>query len=259
MQFGICTGVENAAVAKQAGWDFVEENVQVLLQGTISQSQWKGLEKTRNAALKIPAANCLVPGGIKITGPDASIDKLQDYMTHILRRAQRVGMNILVFGSGGARNIPDGFSREKARKQIVEFIRMSAPIAAEYGVTLVAEHLNKSECNVINSVAEAMTYVKEVNHPNFQCLVDSYHFWLEDEPLQSLRDAMPWIKHVHLADKEGRVPPGESGKADYRPFFKVLKEGNYAGLISVESPGFNDLAGLSPKVLKFVKTQWQEA
>ena len=136
---------------------------------------------------------------------------------------------------------------------------MAAPIAQANGVTLVAEHLNRGECNVINSLAEAMAYVREVSHPNFQCLVDSYHFWLENENLDDLRAAMPQVRHVHLADKEGRVPPGEGGKSDYRPFFAELKRGGYDGPMSVESPEFKDVAGAGPRVLAFVKKQWAEA
>ena len=259
MLFGICTSTEKSAEVKAAGWDFVEENVQGLLQGQLSDAEWKGMDRVRAAVLPVLAANCLVPGSLKITGPDADLGKLKPYMTNVLRRARQTGMKTLVFGSGGARNVPEGFDRDKARQQILEFVSMSAPIAAENGVTIVAEHLNKKECNIINSVAEAMTYVKEVNHPNFQCLVDSFHFWLENESLESLKAAMPWIKHVHLADKDGRVAPGESGTADYRPFFKVLKEGNYQGVLSVECMNLKDIPAQAPRMLSFLKKQWSEA
>jgi len=259
MKFGICTSVENAAAVKSAGWAFVEENVQGLLQGQLADGEWKGMDRVRPSPLPVPAANCLVPGSLKVTGPDASLDALRPYMTNVLRRAREVGMSILVFGSGAARNVPDGWDRAKARRQILDFLAMAAPIAAENGVTLVAEHLNQGECNIINSVAEAMTYVREIDHPNFQCLVDSWHFWLENEPLDTLRDAMPWIRHVHLADTEDRVAPGESGKSDYRPFFGVLKRAGYDGMISVEATGFNDIQGVGPRVLSYVQSQWNEA
>ena len=124
---------------------------------------------------------------------------------------------------------------------------------------IVLEPLNKGECNIINSVAEGMEYVRAVNNPAFQCLVDSYHFWLEDEPLENLRRAMPSIKHVHLADKEGRVAPGLSGKADYRPFFRVLKQGGYDSTISFEGADMPDFEVTAPKVLEFIKRQWSEA
>src|SRR5262249_33348613 len=147
-------------------------------------------------------------GQLKITGPDANLDKLRDYMTKVTTRAGKVGTKVLVFGSAGARQIPDGFDRDKARQQIIAFAKMSAELAAKNGVTIVAEPLNRKESNVINSVAEGMEYVQAVGHPNFKCLVDSYHFWLESEPLDNLRKAMKSIAHVHLADTEGRVAPG---------------------------------------------------
>jgi sugar phosphate isomerase/epimerase len=259
MRWGICTAVENAAAAKAAGWDFVEENVQGLLQGHLVDGEWKGLDRTRSLAIPVTAANCLVPGSIKITGPTADLAKLEEYMTRVLARAAKAGMKTLVFGSGGARQVPDGTSKETAFEQIVDFAKMSADIAASAGVTIVVEPLNRGECNIVNSVAEGMTYVKAVNHPNLQCLVDSYHFWLEDESLEDLKAAMPWIKHVHLADRDGRVAPGESGAADYRPFFQVLKQGGYGGLISVEALKFTDYSVVAPRVLAFVKKQWNEA
>jgi sugar phosphate isomerase/epimerase len=259
MKLGICTSVSNSAAIKAAGWEFVEESVQGLLQGQLPDAEWKGAERARQSALPVYAANVMVPGSIKITGPDADMNKLRDYMTRVLSRAKQVGLKRIVFGSGGARNVPDGFDRNKARQQIIDFAKMIAPLAQQNDVIIVAEHLRREECNIINTVAEAMEYVRAVNHPNFQCLVDSYHLWSEDEPLANVQAAMPWIRHVHLADQDGRVAPGESGTADYRPFFRVLKEAKYDGGISVEATGFNDFATVAPRVLAFVKKQWHEA
>jgi sugar phosphate isomerase/epimerase len=259
MQFGMCTKIERAAEVKAAGADFVEENVQSLLQGLLDDAQWLGLQRVGGSPLPLPAANSLVPGDLKITGEKVEFDRLQKYISSVVRRAKKTGMKILVFGSGGARNIPEGFDRQRARGQITEFCKMAAETCAANAITLVAEPLNKGECNVINSVAEAMEYVKAVNQPNFQCLVDSYHFWVENEPLENLAAAMPWIKHVHVADKDGRVPPGESGLSDYRPFFRVLKRGNYRGLISIEALNFTDFQTVGKRSIAFLKKQWEEA
>ncbi len=259
MKFGICTSFANAPAVKAAGWDYVEENVQTLLQGTVTDDQWNHEQAARSAGLPIPAANCLVPAHLRITGPDARLSTLQQYMATVIERAAKLGVKTLVFGSGGARNVPDGFDREVAAEQIVAFATASAGLAAPKNITIVAEPLNRGECNIINTVAEAMHYVKAVGHPNFQCLVDTYHLWLENEPLENLAEAMPSIRHVHLADKDGRVAPGLSGKADYRPFFKVLKQGGYTGPISFEGNAIPDFDKTAPKVLEFVKKQWSEA
>lgn len=257
--FGIVTSIDHSAAVKSAGWDFVEELVQDFLQGHVPNAEWTGAERMRRAMLPLSAANALLPPALKVVGPEADPDKLRRYMQVVLRRAAQVGMETIVFGSGAARTVPDGFDRGRARQQILEFAKMAADEAARHGMTLVAEPLNRGECNIINSVAEALAYVKELGHPNFQCLVDSYHFWLEDEPLENLRRAMPWIRHVHLADTERRVPPGESGQHDYRPLFRVLKEAGYDRRIAIEPAGFTDIAGTAPRVLAFLKRQWDEA
>lgn len=258
MRFGICTTIENSAAARVAGWDFIEESVQGLLKGLEPDNQWTGPDRAASSALPVLAANMLVPGPLKITGPDVNKEKLAEYIRTVLRRAEKLNIRTLVFGSGGARHVPDGFPRDTAAEQIAEFVRTSAAGAAEYGVTIVVEPLHRGECNIINSVAEAMKYVAAVGHPNLKCLVDSYHFWMENEPLENLRNAMPRIAHVHIADKVRRTPPGESGQADYRPFFRVLKDGGYDGLVSVEATSF-DIASSGPRVLEFLRKQWNEA
>jgi sugar phosphate isomerase/epimerase len=259
MRLGICTKVERATELRDAGADFVEENVQTLLQGLIDDAKWDGMKRIGESALPVFAANSLVPGDLKIVGESVDFDWLRRYIGTVVSRAKRAGIKMLVFGSGAARNVPEGFDRNRARQQIVAFCKMAAEFCSNAGITLVAEPLNRRECNIINTVAEAMEYVKAVDHPSFQCLVDSYHFWMENEPLESLTAAMPWIRHVHLADKDGRVAPGESGSADYRAFFRVLKRANYQGAICVEALGFDDFHTVGKRVVAFIRRQWEEA
>lgn len=256
-KFGVCCGPDRSQACRQAGFDYIEASVQALMQGTLPDDQWEGAKLKKLSELPIPACNLLVPGTLRITGPDVNFEALRNYMTNVLRRADALNIRTLVFGSGAARKVPDGFDRNTARRQIIDFSRMSADIAAHYNVTIVYEPLNRGECNIINSVAEAMEYVRELNHPNMQCLVDSYHFWLEDEPLSNLQSAMKNIRHVHVADKEGRVGPGVSGTSDYIPFFRVLKQGGYDGLISIE--GNFDPAVDGAKCLAVLKDSWAKA
>lgn len=260
--YGICVPPEDAPAVRAAGWDFVEVNVQSTFQGLQpDDAAWTGRQRVAAAVLPAPAANVLVPGDLKIVGPTADLSALRSYMQVVLRRAAACGTTTLVFGSGVARKVPDGFDRGRARQQIVDFAKTAAGLAQPHGVTLVCEPLNRGECNIINSVAEAMEYVRAVDHPNFQCLVDSYHFWLEEEPLANLAAAMPWIRHVHVADKAGRVAPGQSGgpESDYKAFFATIKAGGYDGRISVEAGKFLDAPASYPAVLQFLKSQWAAA
>jgi len=257
--FGYCAPCEQSALARQQGWDFIEENAQKFLQGETPDEKWHGVEMQRRAALPVVAANSLVPGHLKITGPDANLQTLETYMSRVIPRGETTNIRRLVFGSGVARNIPDGFDRCEARKQIIAFLKMTAPILQKHEVIIVIEPLNKGECNIITSVAEAMEYVREVDHPNIQCLVDSFHFWLENESLQNIVDAGTHIRHVHVADKDGRTPPGLSGKADYRPFFASLKKIRYSGIVSIEAKLPDDWSERGKSVLEYMKDQWKEA
>lgn len=257
--FGYCAPASESALARQQGWDFVEENVQKFLQGEATDDAWNGVKEQRAAALPVVAANCLVPGHLKIVGPEVNAEALKTYMSRVIPRAETTNIRRLVFGSGAARNVPEGFDRAKAKQQITDFLKMAAPILQQHEVMIVIEPLNRSECNIINSVAEGMEYVRAVNHPNIKCLVDSYHFWLENEDLRNILDAGTDLRHVHVADKEGRVAPGESGTSNYRPFFGALKKVGYAGLISVEGRLGENWEKRGSVVLEFLKNEWKEA
>jgi sugar phosphate isomerase/epimerase len=258
MRFGVCTGLSNASAAQAAGFHYIEPSAQSLLDALKPDSEWKGIEAATACPLPTPVANVMMPGSLKITGPEADPEKLRQYMTTLLGRAKRTRTNTIVFGSGAARNVPDGFDRATAGQQIIDFARMLAPIAKENDVTVVLEPLNGKECNIINSVAEAMEYVRAVNHPAFQCLADTYHMWVENEPMTSVQEYIKAIKHVHVADKDGRVAPGESGSADYRELFSILKQSSYTGLISIEASSF-DIPTAGTRVYEFLQKQWKES
>ena len=249
--WGVCTSFEKAAEVKAAGFDYVEPTV-----GKIVEAGWPA-----DAPLPARAANVLMPADLKITGPNVDRAKLLAHVENVAHKSMQAGLENVVFGSGAARNVPDGFDRTQAEDQIRDFCNLLADAADRHGITFVIEPLNRRECNIINSVAEAMIYVRDTNRPGVQCLVDSYHFWLEDESLANLEAAMPWIKHVHVADKEGRTAPGESGQpevSNYNAFFAVLKRHDYKGRISIEAGKF-DVADAGVRSLAYLKNQWQLA
>src|SRR4051794_32386920 len=116
MKFGICTSFDHAPAAKAAGWDYVEASVQSLLKGEVSDAEWDGMRQVGTSPLPTLAANMLVPANLKITGPDVNPEALRTYMDRVTRRAKQAGIETLVFGSGGARQVPEGFDRNKANQ-----------------------------------------------------------------------------------------------------------------------------------------------
>ena len=228
LAIGICTGIANAAVLKAAGADFVEENVQNFLRP--EQPDFT----VPPAALPVRAANCFLPAALKCVGPAVDLPRLVRYAGSAFQRARQAGIEIIVFGSGGARQLPDGFSKSKAEEQFVAFLREIGPLAGQHGVTVVIEPLNRAECNFINSVPEGAALVTACNHPNIQLLADFYHMLHDGQTPDDIRRHGPLLRHVHIAEKEKRTAPGIAGD-DFHPFLKALDLVKYRGAISIEA------------------------
>jgi sugar phosphate isomerase/epimerase len=161
-----------------------------------------------------------------------------------------VGGQVIVFGSGGARTIPEDFSRDAAIKQIIDFLHLVADAADGTGVTIAIEPLNRKESNVINSVAEAVEIAGQVGRPSIRVLADFYHMDEENEPLSHLVQYEDWIAHIHVADT-GRHAPG-TGQYPYETFAGQLQQAGYAGMVSVECRWIDFSAEAGPAV-KFLR------
>ena len=233
MQFGVCGDPAMARLAKQAGYDYFEWSVGGLLHPREEEQVFEdALAQARGAGLPCPAINVFIPADLKITGPEADLGALEAYVKTAMRRAEIAGVERVVFGSGGARRIPDGFNRPQAHLQLVEFCKMLAPIAASHGVTVVVEPLNVTETNVLNTVGESAALVKQVNHPGLQLLVDGYHWAKDSDSASDVIDSGSLLHHAHVATVDGRRPPRPGD--DCASFFEVLKRAGYDERVSIE-------------------------
>ena len=234
MQFGVCGGAELAPIAAKAGYDYLETTVGGLLKPLEDEAAFAAALATfQEAPLSCPVLNCFVPGSLPITGPAVDFGALQAYVTTTCERAARAAVDTIVFGSGGARRIPEGFERQRAWKQLVDFGRMVAPIAAANGVTIAVEPLNLKECNVLTTVGESADYVREVNHPAFRLLVDGYHWALDNDSVEGIVQNGSLLRHTHVATVPNRLAPGREAY-DFTTFFEALKAGGYKGRMSIE-------------------------
>ena len=231
---GVCTSIDNHAKLKANGYAYIEENVKRFLVPQENEEAFqKNYAKLKDSGMEVYACNSFLPGSLKSTGPDIKHDQILAYSETAFRRAQMAGIKVIVFGSSGSRSVPDGFDKQRAISQFIDLLKRMGPIAKKYDVTVCIEPLNKKESNIINSVAEGLDIVKQADHPNIQLLADIYHMALEDEPAENIVKAEKYLRHVHLAEKEGRTSPGTSN-FDFVPYFQALKKIDYKGRISIE-------------------------
>jgi sugar phosphate isomerase/epimerase len=235
LDFGVCTGIKNHEIVSNAGYSYIEEGVRSFLIPDKAEEEFeKKMEMLKASKLPVRACNSFLPGSLKSTGPEAAHEKILQFSETAFRRAKRAGVETIVFGSSGSRNIPEGFSREKAKNQFIQLCISMGPIAKKYDVIVVLEPLNDKESNFINTVLEGAEIVESVNHPNIRLLADIYHMKMVGEGPESIHKAAHLLSHTHVAEKEGRTPPGVHNE-DLSPYFDALRDIGYKGRMSVEA------------------------
>lgn len=253
MQFGVCGDPEIAPVAKTAGFDYFEWSVGGLLKPREPEPAFRAaLAAVRASPLPCPVVNCFVPGDLKIVGGTADLEALSAYVTTTFARAEQAGVQIVVFGSGGARQVPDGWSRDDARRQLADFGRMLAPIAARHGVTVAIESLRKAECNILNTVAEGAALAQTVNHPALALLVDGFHWATDGDDAEAIVEQGGRLVHTHIATTANRLAPGME-TCDFHPFFDALRRAGYTGRMSIEG-GLGDPAATLPVATRMLRS-----
>jgi sugar phosphate isomerase/epimerase len=251
VQVGYCTSYKNVAAAKAAGFDYVEVGTSEI--AALSDADFDAAVRNVAAAgLPTPAANLFLPATLKVTGPDINRDEQRAYVTRALERVGRLGVQVVVFGSGGARRVPDGFSPDDAFRQLVDFGRTVGPLARARGITVAVEPLRREETNIVNTAAEGLRLVEAVGDPGFQLMIDFYHLASEREDPGIILGARTHLRHLHMANPNGRVFPLSPGEFDYEPFFSKLRDIGYDQRISVEA-STKDLSADAPRAIALLR------
>ncbi|MAZ53987.1 MAG: xylose isomerase [Trueperaceae bacterium] len=232
MLLGCCAPIEKAHTVQTAGFNYIEPKVTSLIPDENDSVYEPIYQRFINSPIRTRAFNVFLPKDLKIVGNTIDQERLTTYVCRAVSRLDSLGARIAVIGSAGARNVPEGFSHERALDQLTSFFQLVGDTAEGTGVTIVIEPLNKGESNIINTVVEGVELAKQVNRLTVRVLADFYHMQVEEEPIKSLRDLGDWLGHVHVADT-GRVAPG-LGNWPLSDFYTELKLAEYTGMISVE-------------------------
>jgi len=189
------------------------------------------MQKNKLAAKR---ANVLFPGGIKVVGPEKNDKVIREYFSGVFPKLKSLGVKLIVFGSGGARNIPDGFSYTIAFRQFCDTARFTAETAAGYGIKAALEHLSPKESNLLTTVKETVKAVREVNHPNCGLNFDIYHADERTNDIYNVIDAKDILFHSHVAKPGSRLYPSPEDRKLLENYFSVLKSAGYNGTVSIE-------------------------
>jgi D-psicose/D-tagatose/L-ribulose 3-epimerase len=118
----------------------------------------------------------------------------------------------------------------------VESMRQNAENAQKCGVMLGCEYLNRFECYLLNTAADMVRFVRDVDHPHCRMMYDTFHANIEEkDPIEAIRKSAPYTVHVHISEND-RSTPGQ-GHVPWDATFKTFKETGYDGWMVIEAFG----------------------
>ena len=128
---------------------------------------------------------------------------------------------------------------------------------AEYGlangVSIVIEPINRYETNYINTIQDALQFIKDVGRDNLGVLADTFHMNIEEADLaESLRSARDRIRHVQFTDSN-RLAAG-CGHINFHELAAVLRESGYDGYLSTETLPLPDSRTAAQQAIEYFTT-----
>ena len=185
----------------------------------------------------VRAAN--VPGSIHLLHPNPAERAAAVELTRRrLELAAALGATgvLLVPQFGGAPALPDlspyKTGVELESELLVLQLRELALAAAEAGVPIFLEPLNRYEAHLLNRLDQGVAFAEQVG-PEIRVMADFFHMNIEEVDIPAgIRTAGSHIVYVHVADSN-RLQPG-FGHLDFRPGFAALKEVGYDGYLGIE-------------------------
>lgn len=168
--------------------------------------------------------------------PDASV---REAATAALREAvaktRAMGAARLVGPYHSAyKNFSGAGPTDAERERSAEVLRLVAEEGEQAGVVLAVEPLNRFECYLMNTVADARAVIDRVDHSHCGILYDTHHMHIEEKDVtDAVKRASDRISHVHVSESD-RGTPG-SGQVAWVETFRALHACGYDDWLVIEA------------------------
>lgn len=173
------------------------------------------------------------PGRELVDAPGHVVADTQEYLRGVVDAADAVGSPVIAgpaYASVG-RTWPIE-DRTAAYRELREHLAPVADYAAERGVTIAVEPLNRYETSLINTVDQALEALDGL--AGTALALDVYHMNIEETDLPAaIERAAGRIGHVQVSAND-RGAPGRD-HIDWRPVLNALDRAGYTGPMIIES------------------------
>ncbi len=113
-----------------------------------------------------------------------------------------------------------------------------AELGEREGVVFCLENLNTAVDHPgtpFARAADTRSLVQAVDSPHLRMNLDLYHAQIgEGNLVELVRESVPWVGEVQVADVPGRCEPG-TGEIHYPAVARALRDAGYAGVVGLEA------------------------
>ncbi|OCW59496.1 sugar phosphate isomerase/epimerase family protein [Hoeflea olei] len=188
-----------------------------------------GLERTAVTAMGDPSMNLIGTAQERARGVD--------YMRATLDKTQALGASLIC---GPMHSTLGHFSGSGPTEE--EFARSAGSQrqigahAADLGITIALEALNRFECYLVNTMDGLAAHLAEIDHPNIRAMYDTFHANIEEtDPIGALTRNAGVVAHIHISENDRGVPG--RGNIPWAETYAAIRDIGYDGWLTIESFG----------------------
>jgi D-psicose/D-tagatose/L-ribulose 3-epimerase len=216
---------------KKMGLDFIE--IPLMCLETFDAAAVK--QRLEEAGLDVVTSTVLL-GDTDITSEDPAIrEKGGEYLEACVKATVAVGGQSLsgVIYSQHVKQLPSR-PTEEHWEYSADCLRPIAKLAAESGLLVGLEPVNRYETCLVNTCEQAMRLKNMIGEDNVKVHLDTYHMNIEEKSFyDATKLAGKDLIHYHLCENDRGIPG--TGLVDWDGIFKALAEIDYRGNAALES------------------------
>ena len=236
MRIGTAVPTKYYKTVHKMGYDYIEfAGVEI---SKMSESDFNELvELVKETGLPVKGYNAYCGADVPIVGEGYKKELALEYAKLMCERGKLLGIESIGIGSPFARMLPEGYDTSLADKQAIEFTKVTAQVAKEYGIEVYFEAVHKYTCDFCNYTNHCEKLVDAVNMDNVNMILDFYHMEVMEEKVEKAVLAEK-IEHLHISrllDKYGRGYPTKKDDALLEEISLAVKSVNYKGSITIEA------------------------
>jgi D-psicose/D-tagatose/L-ribulose 3-epimerase len=191
------------------------------------------------AELGLGASVCVAMGPDRdfVSTDPAIVAPTQDYLRYCIDAVATLGGTVVagpIYAPVGRTGLLEDDERVRSVERLVTNLRPVVDYAGERGVRLGIEPLNRFETSLINTAAQALEVVAQIDSPACGIMLDTFHMNIEEKrPAETIRAVGPRLVHFHTCGVDRGTPGADH--IDWNAIAGALTDISYDGALVIES------------------------